>query len=307
MLDIRFPRDRQLPNRVVRSPRLLSFIPAEELDPLVAAYSAAQRAAKDAAAVKFEADDITEGVRASIQKGEDIDAAALVRRLAQQAALRDAHRNAVAFFQTLPNGPRDDLAGLIMDYRPELYAGLGEHLDSVLDRATKAVADLDGAHDAEAAMDANKAREFSAFRALVAEHASIRGDYIQILNADGDHPFNAGDPRFALALFGGIVDVYPDILPPGPDAPRLAGWQHTRPEPFPIYEYADREHLLYVVQHRAPLKPHIVTAAEATTALKAAKAAKADAEASDQPQAPGGELTQWHGGERGVLRRQFGA
>ncbi len=31
--------------------------------------------------------------------------------MAQQAALREAHRNAVAFFQTLPDGPRDDLAG----------------------------------------------------------------------------------------------------------------------------------------------------------------------------------------------------
>ncbi len=62
LVGLRFPRDLQLPNRVVRSPRLLSFIPSDELAPIVAAYTAAQRAASDAAKVPFAADDLTAGV-----------------------------------------------------------------------------------------------------------------------------------------------------------------------------------------------------------------------------------------------------
>jgi hypothetical protein len=83
----------------------------------------------------------------------------------------------------------------------------------------------------------------------------------------------------------------------------LSGWQTRRPEPFPIYEYDDRAHLLYVVQHRAAVKPHIVTPAEATAALRAAKAAKA---AEHQPQGydtGGNPLINYYGSERGVITR----
>src|SRR5687767_8313879 len=109
-LNMRFPAGDTLENKVVGSARLLSLIPESELAPKVAAYEAAKRAAKAAVAAPAVLDDVTEEVHTALRAGKDVDAAAVVQRLAQQAAHREARNTAVQFFRSLPEEYKYDVA-----------------------------------------------------------------------------------------------------------------------------------------------------------------------------------------------------
>lgn len=302
MSTIRFnPTDHPLASRVARSPRLWSLLDADEVAPLVASVEAAERTAKAAAAVPFAGDTATVEVHAKITQGKDVDAGKVIAAMASAGAAKAAHEAAQAFLLDLPRVYKQNLAAFIQDSRRDLYSGLSTQLDDVLDRAAPIVASLDGAHDAEAAMDAGKTEEFSAFRDLAAEYASVRAGHRDLLRSDDYVAFTDGSGHLPHAFFGGIQEVYPDIEREAVSGSTTqAGWRTSDGAPFPVWDVTDRAHFLFVVQHRAALRPHVATAEQAKKQAADAFLSTPRLESDYMPD-PERQVHAIHGGEQAAL------
>jgi hypothetical protein len=295
----------RLASAVLASPRLLATTPAGPLTELFRAYEGATKAA--AAARLLPAEDNADAVAdldAKLRRGEEIDPAALVEKLAAAQVARESRDRTAALLRTLPSRYQNDVVRVIGEHKGLFWEDLGEALDDVLNRAEPVVDALDGIDTADAALDVSKGDEWTNLRALSREYDEIRRDHLALLRVEHKTNFGSQSPAWAFAMLRDLSAVVPNFVAVVHKESRdLMG----RPEElaFPVFDTGSVAHLLTVVRRRERLQPYIGKPEEALAAWGDASARVAeDGPMGQRP--TGGRLAEFYGGEAGVARRYFG-
>lgn len=262
----RFRADQRLVRAVVRSPRLTSFVPAAKLEPLLAQYAAAKSAADTANAIRLDDVDVRVQTQQAIDRGETVNVPAAFKSMADQAAQAAAHSEARSFFAGLPDQYAPKIAALIHASERQLFEGLSGQLTALLDEAEGVAAELDGAFEAEAAMDADKIPAFTRWRDLARAYADLRADHTKLLGAAG----NAQTDDWPFAFFANPEMGDPDLTRRVREGAPRSGWRTSAYEPFPMADATSRDHFVAAVTLRSLLEPHVGTAEEARAARTAA-------------------------------------
>ncbi|WP_448623562.1 hypothetical protein [Geodermatophilus sp. URMC 64] len=255
--------DGRLAYAVSQSPRLTALLPADGLEPLLDVYNRAVGMAADADKVTFTADDAAAEVREALRSGEDVDIAAVVERMTRAQASQAAHRQAVAFFKSLPADAHRGIVSFINASEDDLYEGLAAELADVLDRAESVVAALSGVRDAESAIVAKLTGQWSALRNLSGEYHDIASAFRSLLMADETQMVRVDSTRVAFALFGGLADSAPTFAAEAQSKPTDLRGRPVTDVPFDVLATDSLDHFRYVVENRDRLRPRIVRADEA--------------------------------------------
>ncbi|RBY87079.1 hypothetical protein DQ244_17215 [Blastococcus sp. TBT05-19] len=240
--------DGKLAYAVYTSERLTGLLPANEIEPLVAAFNRAVALAAAAAKVAVATRDTAAGFCEAVRTCEPDDVGVLIEQMARAIADAAAHREAADLFAALPADARREILSCIEASEDDLYEGLASQLTDVLDRAKPVVTALRGIPDAEAAIEAKRTDQWTALRDLSREYDEIVSAF-RALRAAADDDTAMVRPAFADVLFGGLAAVT------------------TTDVPFDATATASPEHLRYVVENRERLLPRIVRATEATSVL----------------------------------------
>lgn len=291
---------------VLASPRLLSAIPADELDPLFIAHAGATKAATAARRLPApESANVAAKVEADLLAGRDVDPAELVEKMAAATVATADRDRAVALLNTMPSSFASRIVQTVNAWEDELYVALGDALDELLDRAEPIVFELAGITTADDAIGAGKVAEWTTLRDLAAEHGSLRLDHGKMLRAADVSNFHVGSPALAWAYFAGLDDVAPTFLAEARNESHDLMGRPTTRAPFPVLAVDDPAHFRAVVERRAQLRPVVRTADEALAAYNEAGLRLA-AGTSTARQLDAGPVTSWHGGEARAMAHTFG-
>lgn len=240
---------------------LLTNLLEEGLEPLLDAYERAAKLAEEASAISFDADDAADEVRAALRTGAEVDVPAAVSRMAAARAAKADHEAAVTFFRTLPDAAHQEIRNFIVAHEDDLRDGLADQLSDVLDRAEAVAADLGNVHDGDAAIEAGVTDQWSAIKDLARTYHDIRAAQIALLRAEDAQV--SGPMVTANAFFGGLAEVDPAFAEELRSKPSNLMGQSATNSPFDVLATNTLGHFRYVVDHRAQLSPHVISAEEA--------------------------------------------
>jgi hypothetical protein len=260
---------------VLASPRLLAALPADELDTLCTAHASAEAAVKAAQALPAVEDNLEAELDKAHRAGKPTDPAKLITRLGAAQAAKANRDAAVQLLSQFPHRFAQEIISLITDHTEDFYAVLQQDLDDILDQAEAAVAELNGAESADAAIDAGAADAWSSLRAQTRAYHDVRLLQATLLRSENNlGHFAPGAPGLAAAYFGGIREVYPNYVTEATRGARdlLGGTVVTAP--FDLFATDSPAHLLAIVKLRGRLNPWVASADEAMDAHAAVRIAQ---------------------------------
>ncbi len=289
--------DERLTAAVLRSPRLLSAF-GDDLTELFEAHRLATEAANTARAIPVPAADLASEAVADLLDGKALDVTDLAERIGAAEVERARRDAAVTLIVKLPNTIKDRIVRHVAENIDDTYAVLSEQLDSILDRAADAAADLGSVNTADEAIASGKADAWHTLIGLAAEHRALRADHLILLRAEDNSGYAHGSPKIARAFYATLDKVLPDY-PRSRDGVRdLSGRVHM-PEFDPLDTESVRS-LLFVARNREALQPHVVSADDAADIFASRPIAFGAVQFGREPS----RMEIEHGGEENMVRRQ---
>src|SRR3954469_8197137 len=199
--------DSRLAYAVYRSERLRALLPADKIEPLVAAYDRAVQMAAEAEKVTSATHDDAADVREAVRTGEPVDVAAAIERMARARSDEAARREAMQVFKALPADAHAEIRRCIDASEDDLWEGLAAQLSELLARAEPVVASLGDIKDADEAMEAEKVTAWLELKSISREYHDIRQSHRSLLAAEDTQV--SGLLPTANAFFGRLADVAP--------------------------------------------------------------------------------------------------